>query len=67
MWPCAGKTGCTRLPRNPLGSYLTLASHGSGLRFARNGAGAPEWQAALTSRSLEPLQTRIEWFRIEAR
>ena len=51
----------------PLGSYLTLASHGSGLRFARNGAGAPEWQAALTSRSLEPLQTRIEWFRIEAR
>lgn len=51
----------------PLGSYRTLASHGSGLRFARNGAGAAEWQAAFVSRSLAPLQTQIEWFRVEAR
>ena len=47
-----------------LGSYTTLASHGSGLRFARVGATRADWQAALASRRLEPLMTRVFWFGI---
>lgn len=48
-----------------LGSYQTLASHGSGLRFARVGAGKTDWQAALASRSLAPLLTTVLWFEIQ--
>lgn len=47
-----------------LGNYATLASHGSGLRFARSGAGRDEWLAALRNGDPSPLQTRILWFRI---
>jgi 4-amino-4-deoxy-L-arabinose transferase-like glycosyltransferase len=49
----------------PRGSYQTLASHGSGLRFARVGAKSADWQAALTSRSLAPLLTTVHWFEID--
>ena len=48
----------------PLGSYQTLATHGSGLRFARVGATWTDWQAALSSRSLAPLQTTVRWFAV---
>jgi 4-amino-4-deoxy-L-arabinose transferase-like glycosyltransferase len=48
-----------------LGSYQTLASHGSGLRFAHVGAGKADWQAALASRSLAPLLTTVLWFEIQ--
>lgn len=48
----------------PAGGYATLASHGSGLRFARVGATAADWRAALDSRQLDPLRTRIEWFSV---
>lgn len=48
-----------------LGSYQTLASHGSGLRFARVGAGKADWQAALANRSLAPLLTTVLWFEIQ--
>ncbi len=51
----------------PLGSYRTLASHGSGLRFARSGAAARDWREALASRRLDPLQTTIRWFEVKAR
>jgi 4-amino-4-deoxy-L-arabinose transferase-like glycosyltransferase len=44
------------------GSYRTLASHGSGLRFARVGATAADWQAAFAKRSLAPLQTTVAWY-----
>ncbi|WP_201209310.1 ArnT family glycosyltransferase [Rhodocyclus purpureus] len=47
-----------------LGSYLTLASHGSGLRFARIGAKSADWQEAFRQRSLAPLLTRVHWFEI---
>ena len=47
-----------------LGSYQTLASHGSGLRFARVGATEEDWKAALTSRSLAPLLTTVFWFEV---
>ncbi len=47
-----------------LGSYQTLASHGSGLRFARVGTTSEDWKHAFTSRSLDPLMTRIIWFEI---
>lgn len=50
-----------------LGSYQTLASHGSGLRFARVGATAADWQAALASRSLAPLLTTVRWFEVKPR
>ena len=48
----------------PLGSYQTLASHGSGLRFARVGASLADWQTAFTSRSLAPLLTTVSWFAV---
>lgn len=46
------------------GSYQTLASHGSGLRFARVGATAVDWKAAFASRSLAPLQTTVRWYTV---
>ncbi len=48
----------------PAGEYRALASHGSGLRFARTGAGRDDWLAAWRSRDLTPLTTRIVWFEI---
>lgn len=51
----------------PAGSYQVLASHGSGLRFARPGATAADWRQALTSRQLDPLYTTVEWFTIRPR
>lgn len=47
------------------GSYQTLATHGSGLRFARVGATTADWQAALASRSLAPLLTTVRWFTVK--
>jgi 4-amino-4-deoxy-L-arabinose transferase-like glycosyltransferase len=47
-----------------LGSFRTLATHGSGLRFARTGSGWAEWRAALAQGSPEPLMTRIVWFEV---
>lgn len=49
----------------PLGSYRTLASHGSGLRFARQGSTAADWRMALQQRSLDPLLTTVQWFKIQ--
>jgi 4-amino-4-deoxy-L-arabinose transferase-like glycosyltransferase len=49
---------------NQLGSYQTLASHGSGLRFARVGATEEDWKAAFASRSLAALLTTVYWFEI---
>lgn len=49
---------------NVLGSYGTLASHGSGLRFARPGATADDWRQAFNHRRLEPLMTTVQWFEI---
>jgi hypothetical protein len=47
-----------------LGSYQTLASHGSGLRFARVGATSNDWKSAVSSRSLAPLLTTVFWFEV---
>ena len=47
-----------------LGSYRTLATHGSGLRFARVGATRADWQQAFASRSLAPLQTTVLWYAV---
>ena len=47
------------------GRYSTLASHGSGLRFARVGATADDWRRALTTRDLAPLKTTVLWFELE--
>ncbi|WP_412477884.1 ArnT family glycosyltransferase [Azonexus sp. IMCC34839] len=49
---------------SPLGSYTTLASHGSGLRFARIGATRADWQAAFAQRSLAPLMTTVRWYEV---
>lgn len=43
------------------GEYRVLASSGSGLRFARKGAGLADWRAAWRQRDLTPLMTRIVW------
>lgn len=48
----------------PAGTYDTLASHGSGLRFARVGATSADWKAAWQSRRLDPLYTTVEWFEV---
>jgi hypothetical protein len=48
-----------------VGRYRTLASHGSGLRFARVGAGATDWKEAFATRDLAPLMTTIVWFEID--
>ena len=50
-----------------LGNYQALASHGSGLRFAKVGASAEDWKAAFASRSLKPLMTTVSWFEIIAK
>ena len=50
----------------PAGRYATLASHGSGVRFARLGATAADWREALVRRDLGPLLTTVEWFTLEA-
>jgi len=47
-----------------LGSYRVLASHGSGLRFARVGASLDDWRNALRTRRLDPLQTTVIWFEL---
>ncbi len=49
-----------------VGSYQNLASHGSGLRFARVGATSNDWKLAFASCSLAPLMTTIVWFEIVA-
>lgn len=46
------------------GGYRVLASHGSGLRFARPGATGEDWRAAFATRGLDPLLTTVEWFEI---
>lgn len=51
----------------PAGRYGTLASHGSGLRFARPGATLADWRAAWTSGRLDPLLTTVVWFEIVRR
>lgn len=43
----------------PAGSYRTLSSMGSGIRFARQGAGKEDWKVALATRDLGPLQSRV--------
>lgn len=48
----------------PMGEYRALASHGSGLRFAREGATRDDWLRAWQSRDLALLTTRIVWFEI---
>ena len=48
-----------------VGSYRNLASHGSGLRFARVGATTGDWKEAFASRDLGPLMTTIVWFEID--
>ncbi|MGE5385065.1 MAG: ArnT family glycosyltransferase [Betaproteobacteria bacterium] len=49
---------------DPAGTYSALASHGSGLRFARLGATAKDWRTAWESRRLDPLYTTVEWFEV---
>ena len=49
-----------------VGSFENLASHGSGLRFARVGATADDWKQAFATRNLAPLMTTIAWFEIVA-
>ena len=47
-----------------LGTYQTLASHGSGLRFARVGSTREDWKLAFASRRLDPLMTHVYWFEV---
>ena len=54
------------LQAKQVGSYRNLASHGTGLRFARVGATLADWQEALTTRNLAPLMTTIVWFELVA-
>ena len=54
------------LQAKQVGSYRNLASHGSGLRFARVGATADDWRQAFATRNLAPLMTTIAWFEIVA-
>jgi microcystin-dependent protein len=54
----------TSYQANQIGSYQTLASHGSGLRFARVGATSADWKTAFASRSLAPLLTTVFWFEV---
>lgn len=48
----------------PLGQYRVLSSRGSGIRFAREGAGAKEWREALAQHSLEPLYSTVRYFQL---
>lgn len=41
------------------GSYTTLSSMGSGIRFVRQGASKDDWKKALATRDLAPLQSRV--------
>ncbi|WP_153145075.1 glycosyltransferase family 39 protein [Dechloromonas sp. H13] len=54
------------LQARQIGSYQTLASHGSGLRFARVGATVDDWKRAFAARDLAPLMTTVVWFEIVA-
>ncbi len=49
------------------GAYKALASHGSGLRFARPGATLADWEQALATRRLDPLMTTVEWYTLRPR
>lgn len=51
----------------PEGSYGVLASHGSGLRFARPGATLADWQKAWANRDAAPLMTTVRWFSLVKR
>ncbi|MGB4673437.1 MAG: glycosyltransferase family 39 protein [Azovibrio sp.] len=46
------------------GGYRTLASAGSGLRFARKGATLDDWKRAWNTRNLDPLLTHIVWLKL---
>jgi hypothetical protein len=46
----------------PAGSYRTLSSMGSGIRFVRQGASKDDWKKALKTRNLAPLQSQILTF-----
>jgi len=46
------------------GRYTTLASHGSGLRFARVGATAADWREAFQRHDLAPIATTVLWFEV---
>lgn len=46
------------------GHYTTLASHGSGLRFARVGATAADWREAFQRHDLAPIATTVLWFEV---
>lgn len=48
----------------PQGSFSTLATHGSGLRFVREGAGLAAWREALSQGRPDPLMTRIDEYRL---
>jgi len=48
------------------GSYKSLVSHGSGLRFARRGASGADWLTALRTRNLQVLQSEIVWYTLES-
>jgi len=54
------------LQAREVGSYRTLASHGSGLRFARVGTTVDDWKRAFATRDLAPLMTTVVWFEIVA-
>ncbi len=56
-----------QMTATPLGSYTTLASHGSGLRFARVGATRADWRTAFAERSLAPLLTTVRWYEVRSR
>ncbi len=48
----------------PEGEYRVLASHGSGLRFARQGVRRSDWEQAWQTRDPVPLMTTIHWLRL---
>lgn len=51
----------------PIYQYQTLASHGSGLKFAKTGATREDWQQAFNTRDLTPLKTDISAFQLKNR
>lgn len=57
----------TGLQAMPQGEYQVLASHGSGLRFARVGAKKADWLQAWETRDLSPLMTRVQWLSLAPR
>ena len=46
------------------GKFKTFYSRKAWLRFARAGAGWPEWREALRERSLEGLKPEIRYYRV---